>query len=62
MIRNPPRPVCRKTALILTCYVNGHKRFRAVAIPGEPVTGSPGAGLNLTGARPPGGAGARSSK
>jgi len=26
------REVCRKSGVILTCYVNGRKRFRAVPV------------------------------
>jgi hypothetical protein len=30
--RTLQREVCRKSGVILTCYVNGRKRFRAVPV------------------------------
>ena len=37
---------CRKVGLILTCFVNGRKRFRAVAVADQPKGPKPTAGAD----------------
>lgn len=40
MIRIHHRRECRKCGIILTCYVDGRKRFRSVAIAHDSATAS----------------------